>query len=170
MFLIFQRNNVFLFSVNMLVKHWYLFWLESIVRLLNKLLTQGDHYINPKFFFLLYFFLYLQIDISRHMEWLQSVKQSHSSVDETSLMEAQTINKQGVYCIGCLDENVSSSMLMEQLTLANVIQLKVPKGKNGNSKDYTLDDLKDLQSKLMLIAGKASQGKEDVDRFVDVSL
>ena len=110
------------------------------------------------------------MDTSRQMEWLQSVKTSHGSVAMSSLMEAQSIIEQGIYCIGCLDEIVTSSIVMEELTPDNVIQLTVRKGENGNSKDYTVDDLKDLQSKLMLIAGKASQGKEDVDRFVDVSL
>ena len=33
---------------------------------------------------------------------------------------------------------------------------------------YSLSQLQDLQSKLMLVAGKATQGKEQVDRFVEV--
>lgn len=32
----------------------------------------------------------------------------------------------------------------------------------------TLQQLNDLQSKLMLVAGKASEGKEQVDHFVEV--
>ena len=35
-------------------------------------------------------------------------------------------------------------------------------------KSYTLQQLNDLQSKLMLVAGKASKGKEDVEKFVEV--
>ncbi|XP_078381354.1 E3 ubiquitin-protein ligase rnf213-alpha-like isoform X3 [Oculina patagonica] len=108
------------------------------------------------------------IDTSRHMEWLQSVKTSHGSVAMSSLMEAQTINEKGIYCVGCLNAEKSSSIVLEQLTLDNVIRLTVPTGTNGKTKEYTLDGLKDLQSKLMLIAAKASQGKEEVDRFVDI--
>jgi len=104
------------------------------------------------------------------MDWLQNVKTSHGSVAMSSLMEAKTINEHGIYSVGCLNEDASSSLVQEQLTLPNVIKLRVPSGKTGNSKEYTLDDLKDLQSKLMLIAAKASHGKQDVDRFVDVSL
>lgn len=103
------------------------------------------------------------------MDWLQSVKTSHGSVEMSSLMEAQTINENGIFSVGCLNEDDSSSIVLEQLTLPNVIKLRVPSAKIENSKEYTLDDLKDLQSKLMLIAAKASQGKQDVDRFVDVS-
>ena len=36
-------------------------------------------------------------------------------------------------------------------------------------KTYSIDELKDLQSKLMLIAGKAEKGKDDVEQFVRVS-
>ena len=108
------------------------------------------------------------MDTNRHMPWLQSVKTSHGSVEMSSLMEAQSINKQGTYRVGCGDE--SSSIVPEQLTLDNVIQLTLPTGEHGKGKIYSLDNLKDLQSKLMLIAAKASQGKEQVDGFVDVSL
>ena len=57
---------------------------------------------------------------------------------------------------------------MEQLTPEKVIQLRMPAGDNEHSKSYTLNDLKDLQSKLMLIAAKASKGKDEIDRFLDV--
>ena len=112
----------------------------------------------------------MQMDTNRHMEWLKSVKSSHGSVAVSSLMEAQTINEHGNYRVGCGDEN--SSIVPEQLTLDNVIQLTLPTGETGKSKEYTLDNLKDLQSKLMLIAAKPSQGKdlEQVNRFVAVSL
>ena len=33
---------------------------------------------------------------------------------------------------------------------------------------YTLQQLNDLQSKLMLVAGKATKGKDDVEKFVEV--
>ena len=79
-------------------------------------------------------------------------------------MEAKAINEHGVYRVGCVSEDVEKST--ETLTLDAVIQLKLP----TDEKRFTLDDLKDLQSKLMLIAAKASHGKEDVDQFVDVSL
>ena len=57
-------------------------------------------------------------------------------------------------------------------TLDSVIQLILPPEEDNNEgeeKVYSLDELKDLQSKLMLIAGKAPKGKlEDVQRFVEV--
>ena len=53
--------------------------------------------------------------------------------------------------------------------------LKVPPEKRRDINDknkwktYKFEKLKDLQSKLMLVAGKAAQGKEQVDRFMEVS-
>ena len=105
---------------------------------------------------------HVQIDTSRQLEWLKGVEKSHGSVAKSSLMEAKAINERGVYRVGCVSEDIEKSI--ETLTLGAVIQLKLP----TNEKRLTLDDLKDLQSKLMLIAAKASHGKEDVDRFVDV--
>ena len=105
----------------------------------------------------------VQIDTSRQLEWLKGVEKSHGSVAKSSLMEAKAINEHGVYRVGCVSEDVEKSI--ETLTLDAVIQLKLP----TDEKRFTLDDLQDLQSKLMLIAAKASSGKEDVDRFVDVS-
>ena len=43
------------------------------------------------------------------------------------------------------------------------------KAEDSQSKTYSLDELKDLQSKLMLIAGKAERGKDEVERFAKVS-
>ena len=101
------------------------------------------------------------------MEWLKGVETSHGSVAKSSLLDAQAINESGVYRIGCLSKDASLST--EKLTIDKVIQLSVPQGTLGEHKCYSLDELKDLQSKLMLIAAKASKGKEEVDRFVDVS-
>jgi len=66
----------------------------------------------------------------------------------------------------------------------SVIQLKMRTERNdANTEDdgcsseqaekerwqtLNLQQLNDLQSKLMLVAGKASEGKEQVDRFVEV--
>ena len=83
-------------------------------------------------------------------------------------MQAEAINAYGVYHIASpkkTRENVG-------ICLENVISLVVPgtKEKNREEKTYSLEEVKDVQSKLMLIAGKAEKGKEEVDQFVEVSL
>ena len=91
----------------------------------------------------------------------------------TSLVQAKTINSSGVYVVGQLDtKSGPSTEKGRRLTFNNVIQLTVPTkdgSEEGQRKTYSVDELKDLQSKLMLIAGKAEKGKDEVEQFVKVS-
>ncbi|XP_068735057.1 LOW QUALITY PROTEIN: E3 ubiquitin-protein ligase rnf213-alpha-like [Montipora capricornis] len=108
-------------------------------------------------------------DTSRHLEWLQTVKESHGSVAMTSIVQAKMINSSGVYVVGRLirEQDFHEE---DRISLDQVVRLTVPpkrRGEDGShDKIYSLDELKDLQSKLMLIAGKAEKGKEEVDTFV----
>ena len=91
----------------------------------------------------------------------------------TSLVQAKTINSSGVYIVGHVDTNSCSPTEQgRRLSFNDVIRLTVPM-KDGSaevqSKTYSVDELKDLQSKLMLIAGKAEKGKEEVEQFVKAS-
>ena len=83
-------------------------------------------------------------------------------------MEAEAINRRGYYKIGSLE---SFDVQQSVVTLENSLRLYVPEKKNGtingqedsisskeNVKIYELNDIGDLQSKLMLIGGQ--QGKE----------
>ena len=109
------------------------------------------------------------------MEWLKTVavQESLASVAMTLLVEAEMINSRGVYVVGRLNrEQDSVSEREERLSLDHVVRLTVPPKKSGeeNAQDvvYSLDEIKDLQSKLMLIPGKAEKGKDEVDTFVQV--
>jgi hypothetical protein len=81
----------------------------------------------------------------------------------SSLQQVETINEHGTLTIGCHGNG-------EEIDISTAISLKVPTDKvRGLQKEtYNLEDLKDLQSKLMLIAGKSSGGKEDVEKFTEV--
>ncbi|XP_022801884.1 E3 ubiquitin-protein ligase rnf213-alpha-like, partial [Stylophora pistillata] len=110
-------------------------------------------------------------DTSRNLDWLKTVKESHGSVAMTSLVQATTINSSGVYVVGHLDfKRGPSPEQGKRLSLKDVILLTVPSRDGSERKDqkktYSIDELKDLQSKLMLIAGKAEKGKDDVEQFV----
>ena len=84
-------------------------------------------------------------------------------------MQAEAINARGVYEVGCPPQGKGNRNGEE--TLESVIHLSVPpKEGDKETKVYNLEELKDLQSKLMLIAAKAPQGKEEVDMFGEVSL
>ena len=94
--------------------------------------------------------------------------ESHGSVAMTSLVQTETVNSSGVYVVGCLDpEGRPSTEGEKRLSLDNVVGLTVPlkdEDADVQSKTYSLDELKDLQSKLMLIAGNAEKGKYEVGR------
>lgn len=92
----------------------------------------------------------------------------------TSLAQAKTINNKGVYLVGSVGSEEVPAMQREgRPSLESFVRLKVPlRDEDGNdeTKSYSLDELKDLQSKLMLIAGKAEKGKDDVETFVKVRI
>lgn len=58
-------------------------------------------------------------------------------------------------------------MMMFLQKLEDVVHVDVVDEKQKLQR-YSLSNLKELQSKLMLVAGKAEKGKEDVDKFVEV--
>ncbi|XP_017280867.1 E3 ubiquitin-protein ligase rnf213-alpha [Kryptolebias marmoratus] len=101
-------------------------------------------------------------DSSRHLEWLKTVKDSHGSVELSSLSLASTINNKGIYLINA--QNV------KQLTLESALKLQIPEEHDEylQMRSYSLEDLRELQNKLMLMSGKGDQGQNEVDHFVEV--
>ena len=106
--------------------------------------------------------MFLQRNCEQHVSWYTSVKETQGSVEVTSIGQMRTINKYGCYCIG-------SSMKTVHVSQSQVIQLKVVTKKNGVHKNsYSLDDLTDLESKLVLITGRDSKEVDEVDKFLKV--
>ncbi|KAG8579470.1 hypothetical protein GDO81_010907 [Engystomops pustulosus] len=98
-------------------------------------------------------------DSARHIEWLKTVKESHGSVELSSLSLATKINKRGVYIIQSPKEN-------KTIALDNVIQLNLPEeGDSINNHIYTLEELKELLNKLMLMSAKKDQRNEDIEEI-----
>ena len=86
----------------------------------------------------------------------------------TTMVQVEAINSCGIYYIADLEklnEATKTSVKPEE-----VVVLVVPEDadRNREEKIYRLDEIKDIQSKLMLIAGKAESGKEEVDQFNEV--
>ncbi|CAC5415227.1 RNF213 [Mytilus coruscus] len=102
------------------------------------------------------------IDTRRQLQWLKSVKKSHGSVEVTSLSQADAINEMGIYKIG----NWTKRNINENMTITDVLELILPKTERSMIRRYSFQKLDDLQSRLMLVAGKADKGKESVDRFM----
>ncbi|KAF5902954.1 E3 ubiquitin-protein ligase, partial [Clarias magur] len=100
-------------------------------------------------------------DSARHLEWLKSVKESHGSVELSSISFATAINKRGVYSITVQNQS--------KINMETALKLYVPEG-HGEEQEircYSLEDVRDLQNKLMLMSGKAEHNNE-VEHFTEV--
>ena len=99
------------------------------------------------------------------LPWLKQIKESHGSVALTTMAQVKAINSFGVYYIADRKTRKDSSGL--ELQIENLVLLVVPEDKNEDREEkvYSLEEIKDVQSKLMLIAGKKDSGKEEVDQF-----
>ncbi|WAR16708.1 RN213-like protein [Mya arenaria] len=106
-------------------------------------------------------------DTSHQQHWLEEIRNIHGAVETTSLMQAEAINKYGTYV---LEAGIPHG-LYHQMTVENVLNLTVVDKdvKKGHEvKEYSYSDIKDLQSRLMLVMGKTEAGNTDVDKFVDI--
>ncbi|XP_060883843.1 E3 ubiquitin-protein ligase rnf213-beta [Labrus mixtus] len=97
---------------------------------------------------------------TRLLSWLKALKETHGSVEQSSLSLASSINDHGVYHIGWSDQNT------EKRCLQNMIHVTVTKGRD--EKSYKLEELLELQNKLMLMSSKGEHGREQVNRFTEV--
>ncbi|KAM8845445.1 E3 ubiquitin-protein ligase rnf213-alpha-like isoform 2-T2 [Spinachia spinachia] len=101
-------------------------------------------------------------DSARHLEWLKTVKDSHGSVELSSLSLASAINSKGIYLI--------SAQGVKKLSLDTALKLQIPEehDEGRQIRSYSLEDLRELQNKLMLMSGKGDQGQNEVDHFAEV--
>uniref|UniRef100_A0A3B5AH48 RING-type E3 ubiquitin transferase n=1 Tax=Stegastes partitus TaxID=144197 RepID=A0A3B5AH48_9TELE len=88
---------------------------------------------------------------TRLLNWLKALKETHGSVEQSSLSLASSINTDGVYHVGWSDRKTE----------------RVMRGTRGE-KSYKLEDLLELQNKLMLMSSKGEHGREQVNRFTEV--
>ncbi|XP_034559632.1 E3 ubiquitin-protein ligase rnf213-alpha-like isoform X2 [Notolabrus celidotus] len=98
-------------------------------------------------------------DTARQLEWLKSVRDSHGSVEFSSLSLAASINERGVYIIKAQNE--------KRLTLETSLKLQI-EGEHEKSMTCTYEDLKELQNKLMLMSGRGEQNQSEVECFAEV--
>uniref|UniRef100_M4AJD5 RING-type E3 ubiquitin transferase n=1 Tax=Xiphophorus maculatus TaxID=8083 RepID=M4AJD5_XIPMA len=100
-----------------------------------------------------------QRESTRLLSWLKALKETHGSVEQSSLSLASSINTHGVYHVSWSSEKT------EKRCLQNMVLVTV---KAGNEvKSYKLEDLLELQNKLMLMSSKGEHGREQVNRFTE---
>lgn len=58
----------------------------------------------------------------------------------------------------------------QSLTLETALKLQIPEehDEGQQMRCYSLEDLRELQNKLMLMSGKGEQGQNEVEHFVEV--
>ncbi|XP_042658256.1 E3 ubiquitin-protein ligase RNF213 isoform X2 [Tyto alba] len=99
---------------------------------------------------------------AQHLEWLKTVKESHGSVELSSLSLAAAINSRGIYVLRAPADG-------QKVSLDNVLRFTLPgsSGDNEASRKYSLAELRELQNKLMLMSAKGEQGLE-VEKFSEI--
>ena len=96
------------------------------------------------------------------LEWYKDIKKIQGSVEVTSIDQVEDINKHGVYTICCGGKKLLQS-------IESAVSLKIVRV-NAAKKKYSFNDLRDLESKLVLIRGRGTKGGAEIDRFLDVSV
>ena len=102
----------------------------------------------------------LQEDCSSELQWFQEVKAQQGSVKETSFGQMDACIKLGKYRVGESGDTIFTKV-------NDIVTLTV---ETEHTRRYTLDELKDLESKLVLITGSRDYKREKVDGFLDVSI
>ncbi|KAK4812085.1 hypothetical protein QYF61_026917 [Mycteria americana] len=99
---------------------------------------------------------------AQHLEWLKTVKESHGSVELSSLSLAAAINSRGIYVLRAPADG-------QKVSLDNVLHFTLPGSSRDNeaSWKYSLAELRELQNKLMLMSAKGEQGLE-VEKFSEI--
>eukprot|EP00118_Oscarella_pearsei_P021368 m.239300 g.239300 ORF g.239300 m.239300 type:complete len:5831 (+) comp40181_c2_seq5:266-17758(+) len=103
------------------------------------------------------------VDTQKFLPDFKIMKEVLGSVEVTSFAQVELINSWGQYTIGCKPNETPE-------TIADCISLDVrlSRSEGGNSpKKFTLNDLQDLESKLILISGHSSERQSEVNVFVD---
>ncbi|XP_062071742.1 E3 ubiquitin-protein ligase RNF213 isoform X3 [Lepus europaeus] len=102
-------------------------------------------------------------DSARNLEWLKTVKESHGSVELSSLSLATAINSRGIYVL-------EAPQAGHRISPDMVLRLNLPQGQGWQDavRSYTLEELKELLNKLMLLSGQRDHNSSEVERFSEV--
>lgn len=106
----------------------------------------------------------LQRSCNEDVEWYKSVKDTQASVEITSYGQMNNIFQCGCYKIG-----IKKSEICKSHNQVISLTLKETGGKRLAKKRYNLEELRDLESKLVLITGRNADNRKVVDLFLNVS-
>lgn len=103
-------------------------------------------------------------DSARNLEWLKTVKESHGSVELSSLSLATAINNKGIYVIKAPSGG-------QKISPDTILYLLLPEdhGAQEAQRTYSTEELKELLNKLMLMSGKKDHNSNlEVEKFSEV--
>ncbi|XP_067936896.1 E3 ubiquitin-protein ligase RNF213-like [Watersipora subatra] len=99
-------------------------------------------------------------DSASELEWLMKVKDNLGNMEINTIEQANAINRCGIYYVGRIHDVKDQQFKRAE----DVIRLKCTVERK--ERVYTATDLKDLQSRLTLVAGdKQRENQETIDRF-----
>ena len=100
-----------------------------------------------------------QLNCNRHLQWYKSVSDTQGPVEKTSFGQMTNILKYGTYRV----DFKGDAQTVHDLVSVVLHQQDQLKGK------YTLDELRDLESRLVLICGSEAKSRAEVDHYLNVS-
>lgn len=104
----------------------------------------------------------MQIACNDELEWYKSVKETQASFEVTSFGQMNNIFQYGCYTVG----SGTSHICQHYRDVIHLI-LKA-RDKRLTKSTYNLEELRDLESKLVLITGSKAENRARVDIFIDV--
>lgn len=97
---------------------------------------------------------------SSELAWYKSVKETQGSIQETTFGQMNNILAYGCYVIGSQRPQIFQSI--HDIICVILTERDQPLTK----KQYSLNELRDLESKLALIVGKSAKNNSDVNDFI----
>lgn len=105
------------------------------------------------------------MECNQQLGWYQHAKETQASVEVTSFSQMNNIMQCGCFVVGSQESQIFKTLhdVVYVVLKAREIDKAIEKSK------YTLDELRDLESKLVLITGSKEKHRAQVDTFIDVS-
>ena len=100
------------------------------------------------------------------MEWFKQAKESQGSVSARSFLEAKKANSNGKYVVGNLSKN-PRHFLEHTAELQDVVRLEIiHKDDQVQDKKLSLENVHDLQSRLMLLGRENNKSEDNIKEGV----
>ena len=100
------------------------------------------------------------------MEWYKSVKKTQGSVEVTSYGQMDNIFEYGCYNVGIKQPFIAKN---HSDLVSLHLKERINDVKHLAKKSYNLEELRDLESKLVLITGNNADNRKKVELFINVS-